>query len=133
MRTRRLALGGFGSERAARTGARAVVAGGGTAFTFLGLISAFENGRAFSRELYPDPVIAGSFTASPSVSLFDEFGATINEADQQPRPTGDRGLLSEAGRIFVLVPTEASSFQLDRNIILNSESYDNQSDPTYQW
>jgi hypothetical protein len=87
------------SVRRACTVARAVVSGGAGAFTFLGVISALENGRAFSRVLYPAPAIAVSVTVTPSASLVDELATPISEADQQPRPTGDRGLSSETGRI----------------------------------
>ncbi len=87
------------SVRRAHTVARAVVSGGGGAFTFLGVISALESGQAFSRVLYPAASIAGSSTVDPSVSLVDAFVTPISEADQQPRPTGDRGLWSETGVI----------------------------------
>jgi hypothetical protein len=87
------------SVRRARTVAKAVVAGGGGAFTFLALISALENGRAFSRELYPAPAMAGSLAAIPSVCLVDDIAPPISEADQQMRSPDDRGFPSETGRI----------------------------------
>ena len=87
------------SLRRARTVARAVVSGGGGAFTFLGLISALENGRALSRELYPAASIAGSLAARPTASLVDDPAPPISEADQQTRSIADRGVPSETGRI----------------------------------
>lgn len=87
------------SLRRAHTVAKAVVSGGSGAFTFLGVMSALEDGRAFSRVLYPATAIAASLAVAPSARLVDELAPPISEADQQPRPTGDRVLSSETGEI----------------------------------
>jgi hypothetical protein len=87
------------SAKRARTVAVAATSAGAGAFSFVGVATCLDEGRAFDRALWPCLDLAKLPITAPTVSLVDWFGRPISETDRQGRSMDDRAIPSETGRI----------------------------------
>jgi len=87
------------SAKRARTVAVAITAGGAGAFSFVGVATSLDEGRAFDRVLWSCLELAKFASAVRKASLIDGLARPISETDQQRQSTVDRDSSSETGAI----------------------------------
>jgi hypothetical protein len=87
------------SVKRARTVAVAITAGGAGAFSFVGVASGLDEGRAFDKVLWSCLELAKLASVAPRGSIIDGLGSPISEPDRQSQSTADRDSPSETGAI----------------------------------